>query len=87
MRSDMAEDEKAFERRRRLAKQAIGERLKAARGDRSMDEVAEQAGLPAPTLYRYEGGKMLPGADVLPLLARGYGLTLDELLGCAPEAA
>lgn len=83
----MAEDEKAYERRRRLAKQAIGKQLKTARGDRPMEEVAEETGLPAPTLYRYEGGKMLPGADVLPLLARGYRLTLDELLGCAPEAA
>lgn len=87
MRMGMAEDEKAHERRHRLVREEVGRRLKAARGGRPMEEVAEETGLPSPTLYRYEGGKMLPGLDKLPMLRRGYGVSYDDLVPDEPEAA
>ena len=82
IRRDMAktEGEKEYERRRREAREAIGRRLTTARAGRSIAALARAAGLPEPTLYRYEKGQMLPGADVLPLLAKAYGIELVWLI-------
>ena len=58
----------------------LPELLKRARSDRSMREVARQAGLAHTSIKALEDGDTkLPSPETLPLLAQAYGLSLDEL--------
>ncbi|MCW5252005.1 MULTISPECIES: helix-turn-helix domain-containing protein [unclassified Streptomyces] len=67
----------------------LGRLLRAARGDRSMAEVAARAGVSAETLRKIETGRApTPAFFTVVALAAALGLSLDELSGqCVPAAA
>ncbi|MFE5739652.1 helix-turn-helix domain-containing protein [Streptomyces celluloflavus] len=66
----------------------LGALLRAARGDRSMVEVAAGAGLSAETLRKIETGRVpTPAFFTMAALAGALGLSLDELaVLAAPDA-
>jgi transcriptional regulator with XRE-family HTH domain len=63
----------------------LGRLLRAARGDRSMVEVAAEAGVSAETLRKIETGRApTPAFFTVAALARVLGLSMDDLAGlCA----
>ncbi|MDT0269746.1 helix-turn-helix transcriptional regulator [Streptomyces sp. DSM 44915] len=67
----------------------FGQLLRAARGDRSMVEVAAAAGVSAETLRKIETGRApTPAFFTVAALAAALGLSLDQLVdACAPEPA
>ncbi|WP_189301102.1 helix-turn-helix domain-containing protein [Streptomyces albospinus] len=68
----------------------LGELLRAARGERSMVEVAAAAGLSAETLRKIETGRApTPAFFTVAALAGALGLSLDEVavLATPPDAA
>jgi transcriptional regulator with XRE-family HTH domain len=64
----------------------VGPRLRSLRQEqgRTLDEVAEQAGMSTSTLSRLESGKRKPALELLLPLAGVYGLPLDELVDTPP---
>ncbi|MFH8555807.1 helix-turn-helix domain-containing protein [Streptomyces celluloflavus] len=66
----------------------LGALLRAARGERSMVEVAAGAGLSAETLRKIETGRVpTPAFFTMAALAGALGLSLDELaVLAAPDA-
>lgn len=64
----------------------VGARLRSLRQEqnRTLDEVAELAGMSTSTLSRLESGKRKPTLELLLPLAGIYGLPLDELVGTPP---
>lgn len=64
----------------------VGARLRSLRQEqnRTLDEVAELAGMSTSTLSRLESGKRKPSLELLLPLAGVYGLPLDELVGTPP---
>ncbi|MFD0369226.1 MULTISPECIES: helix-turn-helix domain-containing protein [unclassified Streptomyces] len=64
----------------------LGHLLRAARGDRSMAEIAAAAGLSAETLRKIETGRApTPAFFTVAALAGVLGLSMDELVtSCAP---
>lgn len=67
----------------------LGQLLRAARGERSMVEVAAGAGLSAETLRKIETGRApTPAFFTVAAIAVQLDLSLDELVGlCAPAGA
>lgn len=68
---------------------SLTDQLRAIRKKRGLTQVqAAQAAHIAPDTYqRYEQGEVQPTLDALNALANFYGVTLDDLAGCAaPEA-
>ncbi|CAL9317722.1 MULTISPECIES: helix-turn-helix domain-containing protein [Streptomyces] len=67
----------------------LGRLLRAARGERSMTEVAAAAGVSAETLRKIETGRApTPAFFTVAALAGALGLSMDELVGgCEPAAA
>ncbi|MFJ8542741.1 helix-turn-helix domain-containing protein [Streptomyces sp. NPDC093586] len=63
----------------------LGRFLRAARGERSMTEVAAEAGISAETLRKIETGRApTPAFFTVAALAGALGLSMDELAGrCA----
>ncbi|MEU9593944.1 helix-turn-helix domain-containing protein [Streptomyces sp. NPDC048219] len=63
----------------------LGRLLRAARGDRTMTEVAAQAGVSAETLRKIETGRApTPAFFTVAALAAVLGVSMDELVGqCA----
>lgn len=60
----------------------LGRLLRAARGERSMAEVAAEAGISAETLRKIETGRApTPAFFTVAALARTLGLSMDELAG------
>ncbi len=59
----------------------FAERMRELRGDRSLDDVAQQIGLNRATLGYYETGKRHPDAEILKRIADFYGVSLDYLVG------
>lgn len=60
----------------------LGATLRAARGGRSMVEVAAAAGVPVETLRKIESGRVpTPAFFTVAALAGALGLGLDELAG------
>ncbi|RZU23715.1 helix-turn-helix domain-containing protein [Streptomyces sp. BK239] len=58
----------------------LGRLLREARGDRSMAEVAANAGVSAETLRKIETGRApTPAFFTISALARALGLSMDEL--------
>ncbi|MFG2605923.1 helix-turn-helix domain-containing protein [Streptomyces sp. NPDC048514] len=59
----------------------LGRLLRAARGDRSMVEIAAEAGISAETLRKIETGRApTPAFFTVAALARVLGLSMDELV-------
>ncbi|KFG72826.1 MULTISPECIES: helix-turn-helix domain-containing protein [Streptomyces] len=67
----------------------LGRLLRAARGERSMTEVAAVAGVSAETLRKIETGRApTPAFFTVAALAGALGLSMDDLVGrCEPAAA
>lgn len=63
----------------------LGQLLRTARGDRSMVEVAAEAGVSAETLRKIETGRApTPAFFTVAALARVLGLSMDDLVArCA----
>ncbi|MEU3660058.1 helix-turn-helix transcriptional regulator [Streptomyces sp. NPDC032940] len=63
----------------------LGRLLRAARGDRTMTEVAAQAGVSAETLRKIETGRApTPAFFTVAALAAVLGVSMDDLVGqCA----
>ena len=64
----------------------VGARLRGLRQEqgRTLEKVAELAGMSTSTLSRLESGKRKPSLELLLPLAGVYGLPLDELVGTPP---
>jgi transcriptional regulator with XRE-family HTH domain len=61
---------------------ALGQALRAARGERSQVDVARAASLSLDTLRKLEqGGTPTPGFFLVALVARELNLALDDLAG------
>ncbi|MDT0614900.1 helix-turn-helix domain-containing protein [Streptomyces lancefieldiae] len=67
----------------------LGRLLRAARGERTMTEVAAEAGISAETLRKIETGRApTPAFFTVAALAGVLGLSMDELAGmCVPAVA
>ena len=59
--------------------QLIAERLVAARGDRTRQEVASAVGISLSALSMYENGQRVPRDEIKMALANYYGKTVQEL--------
>lgn len=59
--------------------QTIAERLVAARGDRTRQEVASAVGISLSALSMYENGQRVPRDEIKMALANYYGKTVQEL--------
>ncbi|MHA7985031.1 helix-turn-helix domain-containing protein [Rathayibacter sp. CAU 1779] len=58
----------------------LGETLRRARGPRSLNDVAAEAGVSPETLRKIETGRLpSPAFGVVAVLASALGLSLDEL--------
>jgi transcriptional regulator with XRE-family HTH domain len=62
----------------------VGPRLRRARGDRTLRDVADQTGISTSTLSRLESGLRKPTLELLLPLTQAYRIPLDDLVG-APE--
>ncbi len=64
----------------------LGERLRQARGERTLTDVARAAAISPETLRKIETGRLAtPAFSTIAALARVLPLTLDELAeACAP---
>jgi transcriptional regulator with XRE-family HTH domain len=68
--------------------QRLGARLRAARGSRSMVEVAAAAGVPVETLRKIEAGRIpTPAFFTVVALAAALELALEDLAAIAVEPA
>lgn len=57
----------------------VGERLKAARGDRSRREIAERAGVSVSAIQMYEDGNRMPKDVVKIRLANVLGVGVADI--------
>ena len=58
----------------------LGETLRAARGTRSLDEVAQHAGISPETLRKIEAGRLpAPAFGTVVCLSRALGVPLSDL--------
>ena len=57
-------------------------RLKSLRekAGMSVDELAEQSGIPKRTLWNWESGEKIPGIEQFPQLAESLGVTIRTLM-------
>lgn len=67
-----------------FAQRLVGLRTKA---DMTRKDLADITGISASTLFYYENGSRIPGADTAYKIARVFGITIEELLGVANPAA
>lgn len=58
---------------------AIGEMLRALRGNKSLQEVAEDVGISQSALSMYENGERVPRDEIKIKLAGYYGTTVQAL--------
>ena len=58
----------------------IGAILRAARGDRTINEIATAAGIDPSTWWRIEAGKVTPSVATLSAISRVIGVPLDQLI-------
>ena len=56
-------------------------RLKQLRGDLSQQQAARKVGIKQQNWARYEGGKVLPGAETIHQICVSFGVSSDWLLG------
>ena len=62
-----------------MNKDIIAEKLKACRGDRSRQEVADALGISTSAIRMYEAGERIPRDEVKLALARYYSTTVQSL--------
>ena len=62
-----------------MKRQAIGERLKALRGEMSREEVAVMLGVTAQAVYNYEVGARVPTDEIKSKIASIFGKTVQEI--------
>ena len=66
----------------------LGRLLREARGGRSMNQIAADAGISAETLRKIETGRApTPAFFTVAALAGALGLSMDDLVGRCAEAA
>lgn len=71
----------------REGRRLIGARIRALRGDRSQEDLAQQAGISDGTLSAIERGRSDPRLGTLLRLAQALGLSsVEELLGPLPTS-
>ena len=58
---------------------AIGSRLRSLRGDKTIDEVANDVGISRSALNMYELGERIPRDTKKLQLAKYYGISIEEL--------
>ena len=58
---------------------AIGNRLRLLRGDKTIDEVANDVGISRSALNMYELGERIPRDTKKLQLAKYYGISIEEL--------
>lgn len=65
----------------------FAQRITALRKERAMtqDQLAQELGVTAQAVSKWENGLSYPDITLLPKLAEVYNVRVDELLGCAPE--
>lgn len=63
----------------RLDRVRIGARLRELRGDRTIQNVANETGIAWSTICMYELGRRVPEDDNKKILAKYYGKTVQEL--------
>lgn len=63
--------------------EAVGQALRAARGDLSLRQAAARSGYSASTLSRYENGNRTPNIKDLATLADAYNTTPAALMALA----
>ena len=67
--------------------QRLGALLRAARGSRSMTEVAAASGVPVETLRKIETGRIAtPAFFTVAALAASVGLSLEDVVACCADA-
>ena len=62
-----------------MNKQAIGERLRKLRGDRSREEVAVAAKVTASAIWMYEAGQRIPNDEVKVRLSEYFGVSVYDI--------
>jgi len=65
--------------REKLNRDAIGQRLKALRGEDTQNNVATALGITAAAVSQYERGERVPNDDLKIAYAKLYGKTVDEI--------
>ena len=58
---------------------SVGKRLRELRGSRTIKEVSDATGIGWSTLCMYELGQRRPSDEVKIILAKYYGMTVQEL--------
>lgn len=58
---------------------AIGQKLRALRGERPQEEVATAIGVSKMTVSQYETGKRIPRDDIKVALARYFNTTVEQI--------
>ncbi len=63
----------------------IAENIRKLRrgGDLTQEQLAEKLGVSFQTVSRWETGVVYPDIELLPTMAELFGVTVDELMGCA----
>jgi transcriptional regulator with XRE-family HTH domain len=62
-----------------MNKKAIGQKLKALRGDKTMKEVAADVGISISALGMYETGQRVPTDNIKLALAKYYKTTVEAI--------
>jgi transcriptional regulator with XRE-family HTH domain len=85
--ADKAEVKTVRTEARTVFMQQFGQRCRAARGAREINDVAAAVGVHRNTIWNVERGDSLPDAFELEVLAREYDTTPLQLLGGEPQGA
>jgi len=85
--ADKAEVKTVRTEARTVFMQQFGQRCRAARGAREINDVAAAVGVHRNTIWNVERGDSLPDAFELEVLAREYNTTPTELLGGESDGA
>lgn len=57
----------------------VAERLRALRGDRTQQELANELGISSMAISQYEQGKRIPNDEIKIRIARFFGVTIDSI--------
>lgn len=87
--SEIEEDERKEKKKETEEAKKLGQNIKNKRLALDIDQaqLAEEVGVRATTISRYEGGWRTPKSDILRRIAGCLGTTTDELLNCELPAS